>query len=129
MLPGFDDITEPLNEEELKLLPYFIKGLSNRIGSGNAISNSQIRQALREKKDIIISDARVRKIIAHICNKEIIEGLIATSKGYYITRNLKELDDYEKSLLGREQAIGFRRKIVHKYKQKLMGQSQQHFSF
>jgi hypothetical protein len=126
MLPGFSEYTDDLTDEESKLLPYFIKGLSTRVGSANAISNSQIRQALKEKKDIIISDARVRKIIAHICNNEIIEGLIATSKGYYVSRNYKEVDDYEKSLLGREHAIALRRQIVSKYKQKLLSQ-QQHF--
>lgn len=129
MLPGFEDITEPLTDEEAKLLPYFIKGLSNRVGSANAISNSQIRQGLREKKDIIISDARVRKIIAYICNNEIIEGLIATSKGYYVSRNINEVAEYEKSLLGREQAISLRRQIVSKYKRKLLGQQQHSFNY
>jgi len=129
VLPGFDDITAPLTDEEMKLLPMFIKGLSWRIGSANAITNATIRKLFREKKDIIISDACVRKIVSYISRNEILEGLIATSKGYFISRNLKEVTDYENSLYGRELAISERRKVVSKYKQKLLKQQQHSFIY
>ena len=48
-----------------------------------------------------------------------IKGLIATSKGYYIAQSRQELEDYIKSLQGRENAVKELRKNITKQMNKL----------
>lgn len=105
MIKGFEDVTSPLSEyEEKTLLPVFIRGLITKVGKDNSITNSAIVKAMKQG-GYKISDTRVRKIINHIRINGLVQGLIATSDGYYIATSEKELADYEESLLGRENAI------------------------
>lgn len=106
MLPGFDDITQELTEhEKIVLLPIFLRGFAKKYGKANAVTNKQIIQSIKAKKNITISDARVRKIINYIRTHNKIPGLIATSNGYYVTHNVQEIQKYVKSLQGRENEI------------------------
>jgi hypothetical protein len=105
MIKNFEDVTAPLSEyEEKTLVPVFIRGLITKVGKDNAITNGQIVTALKQA-GYKISDTRVRKIINHIRINGLVQGVIATSDGYYIATSEKELMDYEESLLGRESAI------------------------
>lgn len=85
------------------LLPQLISGLKTKQGRRSAVTNKYIVSRL--KGSFKISAARVRKIINHIRTNDLIPGLIATSKGYFIAETEEELRGYEKSLLGRELAI------------------------
>lgn len=106
MIQGFEKITADLNEHEQNtVVPLIAKGLSLRHGAARAISNKQIVAALRRNCNIKVTEARVRKIINYIRNHDIVKGIIATSRGYYIATTEQELLDYEESLLGRENAI------------------------
>ena len=106
MITGFEEITEPLTEtEETVFLPPIIKGLRLKIGRHNAVTNKDIVRGLKKNLGINISEARVRKIINHIRNNDLVPCLIATSKGYYIAETQQEVDDYIDSLKGRLDAI------------------------
>ncbi|MCR5352508.1 MAG: hypothetical protein K6E35_08490 [Bacteroidales bacterium] len=106
MLYGFSAETAPLSEYEREtLLPVIVKCLSRHIGKDNAITNEAMREALTLHGYKKVSSARIRKIINHIRVNGLIECLMATSYGYYITKDKDEMNDYIYSLKGRIEAI------------------------
>lgn len=105
MLKGFEKQTDKLNEyEQYTLLPIMAKCLERHVGVEKAITNVEMCQKLKDK-DYKIGEARVRKIINHIRNHDIVECLIASSKGYYVSEDINEIDDFIDSLDGRISAI------------------------
>jgi len=115
MIQGFNEQTNPLNEEEIKLLPGFIKGLTTKIGKENSITNKEIR-AKYKSIGINIPDARVRKIINHIRIKGYVKNLCATSNGYYVAKTKKEIEDYLKGLKERIESQNYvYQKLVEQY--------------
>lgn len=112
MLKGFEIETAPLTEyEEKTLLPIMVRSLSVKHGKGMAVKNGYICDRLREK-GYDINESRVRKLINHIRVNGLVPRLIATSAGYYISDDRKELTDYIESLRGRELAIRAVRKAM-----------------
>lgn len=106
MINGFTEQTEPLTEYEVEtLLPQLVRGLRTKIGKSMSVTNKAIIDGMKRNLGLSISDARVRKLINHIRNNDLVPCLIATSQGYYIAESEQELKDYEDSLLGREEAI------------------------
>ena len=106
MITGFEEQTEPLTDQEREVfLPPIIKGLRVKVGKEKAVTNKDIVRGLKANCDIKICEARVRKMINHIRNNDIIPCLIATSKGYYIAETKDEMLDYIGSLYGRVEAI------------------------
>jgi hypothetical protein len=119
MIEGFEKETAPLNDYERKeLLPMILSGLKTKKGAKAAVTNKTIVLALK-KTGLKINDARVRKIINHIRRHNLIEGLIATSAGYYIAENYQEVESYIVSLLGRESAIKQVRVTMEQYAEKI----------
>lgn len=101
MLDNFKELTEELTEHELvKIVPMVFNGLRTKIGKEKAIRNSEMRAGLKTF-GIEITEPRLRKIIQYIRLSGMIERLIATSKGYWISTNLKELEDYQATNLQR----------------------------
>ncbi len=135
MLPGFEDITHDLTDYELKiLLPMFLKGFEKKIGIENAITNRQILKGFQSRRDnegkpYEISDVRVRKIINHIRINHLVPGLVASSKGYYITNDPKELKRYIDSLDGREMQIRRVKQGMKEYLKKLINGNQTQLGF
>ena len=106
MIQGFTEQTEPLTEYEVEtLLPQLVRGLRTKVGRAMSVTNKAIIDGMKRNLGLSISDARVRKLINHIRNNDLVPCLIATSQGYYIAESEQELKDYEDSLLGREEAI------------------------
>ena len=106
MITGFKEQTEPLTDMEREVfLPPIIKGLRVKIGKDKAVTNRDIVRGLKTNLNVKIGEARVRKMINHIRNNDIIPCLIATAKGYYIAETPEEVDDYIDSLYGRIEAI------------------------
>ena len=102
MLKNFEKETEKLSEyEKSEILPILSKILEKTIGKKLALTNSQI--VMRYLPGV--GEARVRKVINYIRNKDIINGLMATNKGYYIGTSREELKEYIESLEGRIGAI------------------------
>jgi hypothetical protein len=104
LLPGFEDITHELTDDERALLPKFIRGFRNKFGPDNAVTNKQIIAGFKAS-GTKISDARVRKIINYIRTHDIVPGLVATSKGYYVTRDPMTIKKYIQSLDARIREI------------------------
>lgn len=105
MITTFETQTKPLNEYEREtLLPIMVRCLANHIGKSCAISNAQMceKMALYGYQ---IGEVRVRKIINHIRNNGLVECLIATGKGYYVTESIQEMETYIESVKNREDAI------------------------
>ena len=106
MLTGFENETHDLTDYELQqVLPAIRSGLLKKEGVEKAVTNKAIVAGLGQKLGIKTNEARVRKIINYIRNKNMIPRLIASSKGYYIASNRQEVLDYIESLRGRENAI------------------------
>jgi hypothetical protein len=104
MLTGFTEewlTSDEYNALERQAFPLLIRGLKVRIGKENAITNDNIRAALLNKYGIFIGAARMRKMINLIRNKMIIPGLVASSKGYYVTDSAEEVQRWIDSLDGR----------------------------
>ena len=105
MITLFETQTKPLTEYEKDiLLPIMAKCLAKHIGKSCAISNAQMceKMALYGYQ---IGEVRVRKIINHIRNNGLVECLIATGKGYYVTESIQEMEAYIESVKNREDAI------------------------
>ena len=90
--------------EQNVLLPILIKGLEIKKGKQNAVTNKQIVQSLRGH-GLKINQRSVCRLINNIRMNDLVEGLMASPKGYYISEDEREFMDYEVSLLGREMAI------------------------
>lgn len=105
MITGFEEQTESLNEyEEKVLLPVIARCLSNKIGKEKAVKSGFIVSRMKEC-GYSLNDARLRKIIHHIRREGIVERLVATSAGYYVSNDKEEGRAYVKSLEGRERAV------------------------
>lgn len=115
MITGFEDYTADLSEHELKhFVPNFIKQLSNKIGEKNAVTSSQIKKGY-STIGVKIEGPRIRKIINYIRCRNLVPGLIASSKGYYVATNKQDLDRYIKSLNERIASIQQVRKKTIEY--------------
>lgn len=106
MINGFDEETKPLTEDELALVPLFVRSLSTKIGKENAITNTEIRKRLKDKGIEVGSDpARIRKIINHIRLNKLVKNLLAGSNGYWVETDPERIEEYKMSLMQRATAI------------------------
>lgn len=104
MIEGFDQETHELTQDEKLLVPKFIKSFSSHVGRENAVTSGKIISGFA-RKGILITGARVRKIINYIRRHDLVIGLVANSDGYYITRDPAEMWRYVQSLEQRIAAI------------------------
>lgn len=125
MLTGFEEITYDLSDyEKNELLPILVRGFQKKIGPDRAVTNSIICARLKEK-GCKINPARIRKLVNYIRTHGIVPGLIATSKGYYISDDPLEVGKYIASLRGRENEIQHVRKTFEVYLENLMNGTKQ----
>lgn len=88
-------LQEKLNKFELACLPTIVKGIGGRKkGKAKPITNKQIQIEMNKRGFGKLSDARVRKIISHIRNNNLLPLLCANSNGYFVAENLTEFDKY-----------------------------------
>ena len=113
MINTFEEYTFELTEYERETLqPMIIKGLKVRIGKENSITNKKICKALKDLRHEI-TEPRLRKIIHSIRANNIIPLLLSTSKGYFVARDSKEVDDWIKSM---EQRINSQKQVLNAIK-------------
>ncbi len=120
MLHGFEKQTAPLTTEEKILVPLLIDMLKDKQGANKAIISDDLCAMLKFyansfTKPIEISGARLRKMINYVRTHGLLIGLVASSKGYYITTDPEEIQAYLSSLAGREMAIRRLRIRVERY--------------
>ena len=105
MLPGFETLTEKLNDYEQNiLLPIIVKGLRTKIEKQKIITGREIVTKMK-LGGYKINGIRLRKIISVIREKNIIPGVVATSKGYFVSNDIETLTAHYKSLRQRAAAI------------------------
>ena len=90
--------------EQNVLLPILIKGLEMKKGKMSAVTSIQIVMGMK-KHGLNINNTSVNKLINYIRTNDLIDGLMATSLGYFITNSENELINYEATLLCREMAL------------------------
>lgn len=112
MIRGFDFETAPLTEREMEWLPHIIRRLETARGAKSAVTSEELCRLVHG-----INGARVRKLINHIRQNDLIACLIATSKGYYIAESKDEIEGYIESLIGREEAIKTVREAIERQKE------------
>lgn len=107
MITNFDLITEPLTEEEKKLIPILIRGLKLRT-KDNPITGAEIVKTLNEKANFFgikkFTEPRLRKL-TNIIRSSGMLPIIATSNGYYVSYDKEEIENQIKSLEERAEAI------------------------
>jgi len=92
-------ITEKDREHAKLFVRIFLSG--KHTGKQNAISNTQIRVALKRYFNVNIGDAKVRQLIAYVRNTGLVKDLCASIDGYYVAANTYELNEYLVDLFGR----------------------------
>ena len=114
MIEGFERETHDLNSFELSLLPTFLAGFAGKRGKDKAITNKEIIERLKSR-NIVLGEARVRKIINHIRRNGLVQGLIAHSGGYFISEDIEEIKTYVNSLNARANEISRVAKSMEDY--------------
>jgi hypothetical protein len=104
MITGFDE-TKELTDDEMGLVPIIVKRFNDKKGKVHIVTNEQIRKGLKANLDIDITEPRVRKIIQYIRVKNLLIGLIATSKGYFLATDSAEVEAWLATMEQRKRAI------------------------
>ena len=105
MILGFEEITADLTEQEITLALWIASRIKNNIGAQKAASNGKIAGAIKKEFNATISSARIRKMINYIRMHGLVPNLVASSKGYYVSRSAEENRKYVYSLRQRGHAI------------------------
>jgi hypothetical protein len=105
MLKGYENITYELTDKEKSLIPILVRGLLNRKGKENAVTGTEITKKMN------ISGPRLRKMIGYIRINDLIFGLCSTGNGYYVAKNITELEECMTSL---KQRIYTQMKTLHR---------------
>lgn len=105
MITNFEEITNPLSDDELKLLPLLLRGFI-RHSEDNPIKAPAIIEAINCRSDIPIklTGPRLRKLCNHIRRNGLLP-LIATSKGYFTSHDPEVIQEQIRSLRERADAI------------------------
>jgi carbamoylphosphate synthase small subunit len=94
MIKNFENITEPLTDEEHKILPVVINGLKTKSKSNPVKAPAIVKGLNKYCKDhnikLEISEPRLRKMVNYIRKKGILP-VIATSVGYYVSYDKQEI--------------------------------------
>ena len=104
MLKGYENINFELCEDDLKWIGPFKKALERRIGKENAVTNKEIQEKTG------LSSQKVHKIIQHLRVNNLVAGICSNGRGYYIAKNMHELDECLDSL---RQRIFSQMKTLH----------------
>lgn len=108
MIRNFEDYTNELNHEELRLVPLVINGfkkynIESPIKSAEVVSKLNKYLAENDWK-IKMSGVRLRKIVNHIRSNSLLP-LMASSKGYYVSNDAEHIKEQIVSLEQRASSI------------------------
>jgi hypothetical protein len=105
MLKNFEEFTFELTQEEKFVVETIVKRFESRKGKQNIVTGDQIRDGINKNLNLNFETVRIRKMIQFIRTHDLVAGLIATSKGYYVANTPEEIEDWIDSLISRENAI------------------------
>ena len=105
------------------LLPILMKGLEAKKGAANAVAGKQIIEVLRSH-GLKINTRSMAGLINYIRTNDLIEGLMASQAGYYVSNNEYELANYEARLLGREVSLRNVRLSMQRQRRKMFAPRQ-----
>lgn len=108
MITNFEDYSGELSPEEIQIIPIVIHGF-RKYDKDNPIKSRVIvermnKYLLERGFKIRMTGARLRKIVNYIRSNSLIP-LIATSKGYFVSKNKSDILDQIKSLKERARSI------------------------
>lgn len=108
MVENFEEITEPLTDDDLRFLPVLRRGLEKH-GPNDPIKGAAIVKAMNAQKlkfnfQAQFSEARLRKLVNHLRVNGLLP-VIATSLGYYVSDDPKILRSQIRSLRDRAKGI------------------------
>ena len=104
MIEGWEQETDELNGAERELIPGICKGLSLRVGRGQAVTAAEITKGFAAR-GVKVPGPRVRKLINHVRRHGLVPNLIASSAGYYVATDNEDKERYIRSLHARANAI------------------------
>ena len=81
-----------------------IQGFTTKIGKAKAVTNVQICKTL-DSKGYDVNEPRIRKLVFYIRQQNLVPNLIASSNGYWIATDRKEVDIWVNSLQSRIDAL------------------------
>ena len=107
-ITNFEDFTNELNDKELEILPLVIHSFrkydkDSPIKSAEIVKKMNIYLQERDYK-IKMTGARLRKMVNFIRSNSLLP-LIATSKGYFTSKNKETVEKQIQSLLERSRSI------------------------
>jgi hypothetical protein len=114
MVEGFELETAPLTDDEKKLVPIIINGLAKCDEESKALHGKVICEKVTLKYGIKLTEPRLRKITNFIRSEGIIP-IIATSKGYYTSKDKDVILKQIASLEQRRDAIDVAIKGLQKF--------------
>jgi len=108
MITNFDKHTEELDAHDLAIIPIVIKAFS-KYTKDNPIKAPDIVATFNLNREKIgyqkkLTEPKLRKMCNHIRSNGLLP-LIATSQGYYVSYDQKEISDMVRSLRERANAI------------------------
>ena len=104
MIEGWEQETDDLNAAERELIPGICKGLSLRVGRGQAVTAAEITKGFAAR-GVKVPGPRVRKLINHVRRHGLVPNLVASSAGYYVATDDEDKARYIRSLHARAEAI------------------------
>jgi hypothetical protein len=105
MIVGFEDFTVEITPEEQYVVNIIIKRFQTKVGKTNIVTADKIALGLKAHFGIEFKESRIRKMIQYIRLNNLVSGLVATSKGYFVAQSPDEIMDWIDSLKSRENAI------------------------
>jgi DNA-directed RNA polymerase specialized sigma54-like protein len=105
MIKTFEEHTVELSPDEQKFVGVIVQRFNTKKGKQHIVTADAIIDGLKTHFGIEFKESRVRKMIQYIRLNNLVVGLIATSKGYFVADSIEEIEDWIDSLKSRENAI------------------------
>jgi hypothetical protein len=105
MIKTFEEHTVELSPDEQKFVGVIVQRFNTKKGKQHIVTADAIIDGLKTHFNIEFKESRVRKMIQYIRLNNLVVGLIATSKGYFVADSIEEIEDWIDSLKSRENAI------------------------
>lgn len=125
MIKNFEELTFELTNEERFVVQTIVKRFEHLKGKQHIVTGEQIRNGINKNLNLNFDTIRIRKMIQFIRTNDLIVGLVATSKGYYVANTAEEIEDWIESLKSRENAIRKIREVAEETVRQMKSKTQQ----